>query len=123
MSELMKEWENATITGAEISVGREGMLVVLIKMSLGKEEKWFGEFGVDLIWKYMLVAGARNWSDMAGRNVRIKYEGDRVFSIGHIVDDDHFTEFDWMLRDWSNTWEEVQATYAKLKNNKLLTDR
>ncbi len=104
MSKL--EIKNAIIKKATLSNEDHGCLTAWIHLDYGGAGQGFGGFALYLpksfanhakqsyaghfIWRAMEVAGVSDWSQMAGRPVRVKADHSRVHAIGHIIEDDWF---------------------------------
>lgn len=97
---------NAVITGANLNTRDFGVLTAWIDLDYGGSGQSFGGFSLYLpkgykhhkmnspaghfIYRVMEVAGVSKWSEVVGKTVRVRYNHNYVWSIGHIIKDDWF---------------------------------
>lgn len=101
------ETKNAIITSARITNDDHGLLSAWLDLNYGGSGQGFGGYSLYLpkdfthstnqknycghfIWRCMEVAGVSQWSDLAGKTIRVRASHSGVISIGHIVNDDWF---------------------------------
>lgn len=102
------ELKNAIIERASISNDDHGLLTAYLHLSYGGSGQGFGGYALYLpkhfthhkvhgpnyaghfIWRCMEIAGVSEWSQLAGKTIRVKAEYTKVHAIGHIVKDDWF---------------------------------
>ena len=101
------EVRNAIITSAPLTKADNGVLIAWLQVSYG--ESGFQSFGGyslyvpkanlanvmhscagHFIWRVLEIAGVEEWSQLPGKTIRVRIEGDRIDAIGHIVEDDWF---------------------------------
>ncbi len=102
--------QNAIIKSAKITAEDHGMLTVWLELDYGGCFQGFGGYNLHsisgdfkqcranvcghFVWRVMEVAGVYDWSDVAGKCVRVRREDDnfsaKVLAIGHIIKDDWF---------------------------------
>lgn len=102
------EIRNAVIDSAVIS-SEDGFLTVVMHLRYGGEcGQVFGGRALyfpprdssktsvagHFIWRAMEVAGAREWSEMKGKTIRVKADDESVSAIGHIIEEDWFCPSD-----------------------------
>lgn len=94
------EERNAMIVSADLVIERD-VLTVLLSLDYGDNtSQCFGGFALApaensreagyFLWRIMNVVGVAKWSELAGKNVRVLYEQEKVHAIGHIIKDDWF---------------------------------
>ena len=113
------ETKNAIITSARITNDDHGILSAWLHLDYGGSGQGFGGYALYLpksfehhndgfpfcghfIWRVLEVAGVSDWSDLAGKTIRVKADNGKVKAIGHIVKDDWF--------DPSKDFEEMRAS-------------
>jgi len=102
------EIKNAVIDSAVIS-SYDGFLTVVLQLRYGGGcEQVFGGRALyfpprdisnasvagHFVWRSMEVAGAREWSEMKGKTIRVKADDESVSAIGHIIEEDWFCPSD-----------------------------
>jgi len=94
---------NATIKNAEIQLDYDGaFLTAWIDLDYDGAGQGFGGFcfdqfdktqnkrvgtawGCEYIRQILEVIGVMKWSDLKGKNVRVKQDSNKVYAIGHII--------------------------------------
>ena len=101
------ETKNAVIESARITNDDHGLLSAWLGLDYGGTGQGFGGYSLYLpkvfthakaepnyaghfIWRVMEVAGVSEWSQLAGKTIRVKCEHSKAHAIGHIVKDDWF---------------------------------
>lgn len=105
----MSEIKNAIITAATIGIERGFMLDSWLHLDYGNSGRGFGGFCLHTlpkdgelydadktipvaghwIMKVLQIAGVESWSDLSGKTIRVKIDGEmgKIVAIGHIVKD------------------------------------
>lgn len=98
------ETRNAIIQSARLTNDDHGLLSAWLDLDYGGAGQGFGGYSLYLpadfthstnqknyaghwIWRCMEVADVSEWSNLAGRTVRVRCEHSKVHAIGHIVKD------------------------------------
>ena len=101
---------NAVIERATITDDDHGLLTAYLHLDYGGCGQGFGGWSLYLpkafrhhggpnyaghfIWRCMEIAGVHEWSDLAGKTIRVRQEHSKVHAIGHIVKNDWFNPAD-----------------------------
>jgi hypothetical protein len=117
MEEKMRaEIKNAVIKAAKIDSADRDLLTAWLDLDYGGMGQGFGGYTLYLpksysnhkltsvaghwIWRCMEIAEVRNWSNMAGKTIRVRIgESGLIEAIGHIVKDDWFCPGDDFKND------------------------
>jgi hypothetical protein len=95
--------QNAVITSAELSLER-GCLLGWVHVDYGNGGQGFGGYVLyvpsgykhhqmdsgyagHFVYRCLEVAGVEKWSDLQGKNIRVKGSSSRIEAIGHILKD------------------------------------
>lgn len=100
------ETKNAVIEKATITSSDHGLLSAWLDLSYGASGQGFGGWALYLpksfshhtlesvaghfIWRCMEIAGVGEWSELAGKTIRVRASSGKVHAIGHIVKNDWF---------------------------------
>ena len=103
MGSEKQEIRNAIITSASLGTENHGVLSVMLDLDYGGTCQGFGGWCLHhpskddirsvaghFIYRVLQIAGVRNWDDVKGKTIRVKWSPTRVGAIGHIVKDDWF---------------------------------
>ena len=101
--------KNAIIKRAEITTGDRGFLDCWLELDYGNSTgQGFGGYALYLpksfkhhsvmsvaghhIFRIMEIAGVEKWSELTGRTIRVKTEGDwgGILQVGHIINEDWY---------------------------------
>lgn len=101
------EIKNAVIEKTTIDIGDRGFLQVWLHLDYGGSGQGFGGYVLYLpksfghhklesvaghyIFRCMEIAGVSEWSQMAGKTIRVRGDRGGIEAIGHIVKDDWFS--------------------------------
>ena len=97
---------NAIISSVQLNDADRGLLTAWVNLDYGGSGQGFGgytlylpknfkhhggpNFAGHFIWRVMEVAGASDWSKVAGKSVRVRIRDGLAVAIGHIVKDNWF---------------------------------
>lgn len=101
------EVKNAVIKSAVITNDDHGLLSAWLHLEYGNSGQGFGghvlylpkdfthstnqkNYAGHFIWRCMEVAGVSEWSQLAGKTIRVRCEFIKVHAIGHIIKEDWF---------------------------------
>ncbi len=101
------ETKNAVIESARITNDDHGLLSAWLTLDYGGSGQGFGGYSLYLpdsfthskkqanyaghfIWRVMEIAGVTEWSQLAGKTIRVMARHDSIEAIGHIVKENWF---------------------------------
>lgn len=100
------ETKNAIIENVEITKADHGLLSAWLYLKYESGGQGFGGFALYLpksftnhelkspaghfIFRCLEIADVSNWSEMAGKAIRVIANNSKIFAIGHIIKDDWF---------------------------------
>jgi len=101
------EIKNAIIESVRLTTSDYGLLSAWLTLGYGGSGQGFGGYSLYLpksfrkatnqynyaghfIYRCMEIAGVEEWSDLPGKNIRVKASMDHIHAIGHIIKDDWF---------------------------------
>lgn len=107
------ETRNAVIKSALITNADHGLLSIWLRLDYGGTQQGFGGYALGKnpnnaefnirnehnylgvwIWKIMDVCGVSDWNDIVGKPIRVECEHEKVYAIGHYIEDIWFTPKD-----------------------------
>lgn len=126
MNQIKHNVRNAIIKSVSIDIER-GILTGWIELDYGGYSQLLsGEFFLHMqdndenkknnnqspghfIMRCMQIGGVQRWEDLKGKTIRIIYDNDKIYAIGHIVINDWFDiEVDFKkLQNESETFDEI----------------
>lgn len=105
---MTREIRNARISGTFLGVEDHGILTAYVNLewqgggqsfggyaldewSPGAKTRFGTAYGMEFVKRTIATVGAASWEAMKGKHVRIDHDWGKVYSIGHITDDEWFT--------------------------------
>jgi len=93
---------NALVKSATIDVDDHGCLTAWVHLDYGDSRQGFGGYMLyvpkrendstgKFLWRVMEVVGVSSWSDLCGKVIRVRSDGQSIISIGNAIEDKWFT--------------------------------